>query len=87
MTILPSADIRQRYNEVAEVCKTTKEPVYLTKNGQGDLVVLDIEVFEKMKQEIAFREMILQAHASYLAGEKTHSLDETFAMMDEAVKG
>lgn len=87
MTILPSADIRQRYNEVAEICKTTKEPVYLTKNGQGDLVVLDIEVFEKMQQEISLKETILQAHASYLAGEKTHTIEETFAMMDGVIKG
>ncbi|MBE6135130.1 MAG: type II toxin-antitoxin system Phd/YefM family antitoxin [Erysipelotrichaceae bacterium] len=87
MTILPSAEIRQRYNEVAEICKTTKEPVYLTRNGQGDLVVMDIETFERMKQEIALKEMILQAHAAYLSGAKTHSLEETFAMIDEAVKG
>ncbi len=82
MIILPSAEIRQRYNEVAEICKTTKEPVYLTKNGQGDLVVMDIAAFEKMQQEIAFREAVLRAHASYLAGEKTHTVEETFAMID-----
>ena len=87
MIILPSANIRQHYNDVADICKTTKEPVYLTKNGEGELVVLDIEAFEKMKQEIAFREAILQAHASYLAGGKTHSLEETFKMMDSVVEG
>ncbi len=85
MTILPSAEIRQRYNEVAEICKTTMEPVYLTRNGQGDLVVMDIDAFERMKQEIALKELILQAHASLLAGEKTHSIEETFAMMNEIV--
>lgn len=85
MTILPSAEIRQRYNEVAEICKTTKEPVFLTKNGQGDLVVLDIDTYEKMRQEIALRELLLQSHAAYLSGEKTHSLEETFAMMDGIV--
>ena len=87
MIILPSADIRQHYNDVANICKTTKQPVYLTKNGEGELVVLDIDAFEKMKEEIAFREMILQAHASYLAGEKTHSVEETFAMMDSVIEG
>ena len=42
MTIRPSAAIRQNYNEIAEFCKRTGEPVYLTKNGEGDLVVMDI---------------------------------------------
>lgn len=86
MTILPSAEIRQRYNEVSEICKTTKEPVFLTKNGQGDLVVMDIATFEKMQQELTFRETVLRAHASFLAGEKTHSVEETFAMMNGLVK-
>ena len=37
MTIRPSAAIRQNYNEIAEFCKRTGEPDYLTKNGEGDL--------------------------------------------------
>ena len=37
MTIRPSAAIRQNYNEIAEFCKRTGEPVYLTKNGEGEI--------------------------------------------------
>jgi hypothetical protein len=36
MQINPSASIRQNYNEIAALCKTSGEPVYLTKNGEGD---------------------------------------------------
>lgn len=36
MTIRPSAAIRQNYNEIAEFCKKSGEPVYLTKNGGGE---------------------------------------------------
>ena len=39
MNIRPSAAIRQNYNEIAEQCRKTAEPVFLTKNGEGDLVV------------------------------------------------
>ena len=39
--------IRQNYNEIANLCRETGEPVYLTKNGEGDLVVLDIEAFTR----------------------------------------
>ncbi len=35
MNIKPSAAIRQNYNEIAELCRSTGEPVYLTKNGVG----------------------------------------------------
>ena len=43
MIIRPSATIRQNYNEIADMCRKTAEPVFLTKNGEGDLVVMDIE--------------------------------------------
>ena len=42
MNIRPSAAIRQNYTEIAELCRKTAEPVFLTKNGEGDLVVMDI---------------------------------------------
>jgi len=45
MQIKPSASIRQNYNEIAALCKSSGEPVYLTKNGEGDLVVMDIKAF------------------------------------------
>ena len=50
MTIYPSAKIRQNYNEISKECKKTKEPIYLTKNGEGDLVVMDIEAFNQREK-------------------------------------
>ena len=44
MNIRPSASIRQNYNEISELCKKSGEPVYLTKNGEGDLVVVKKQV-------------------------------------------
>ena len=40
MNIKPSSAIRKNYNEISTLCKESGEPVYLTKNGEGDLVVL-----------------------------------------------
>ena len=42
MQIKPSAAIRQNYNEIADLCRKCAEPIFLTKNGEGDLVVMDI---------------------------------------------
>ena len=46
--ILPSSDLRNKYNEISETCHKTGKPIYITKNGKGDLAVLDIDVFEYM---------------------------------------
>jgi len=55
MLIKPSAAIRQNYNEISELCKKTKEPVYLTKNGEGDLVVMDIDSFNRREKMLKLR--------------------------------
>lgn len=46
-TIRPSSDLRNKYNEISEFCHKYSEPVYITKNGQGDLVVMSIETYER----------------------------------------
>jgi hypothetical protein len=40
--IRPSADLRNNYNEISEFCHKYTEPVFITKNGQGDLAVLQL---------------------------------------------
>ncbi len=47
-TIRPSSDLRNNYNEISEFCHKYSEPVYITKNGQGDLAVMSIETYEKL---------------------------------------
>ena len=45
-TIRPSADLRNKYNEISEFCHVYSEPVFITKNGTGDLAVMSIETYE-----------------------------------------
>lgn len=47
-SIRPSSDLRNKYNEISEFCHKYSEPVYITKNGQGDLAVMSIETFERL---------------------------------------
>ncbi|MFI3228300.1 MAG: type II toxin-antitoxin system prevent-host-death family antitoxin [Clostridia bacterium] len=47
-TIRPSADLRNNYNQISEICHKYSEPVFITKNGKGDLAVLSIETYEKL---------------------------------------
>ena len=53
-SIRPSSDLRNSYNEISEFCHKYKEPVYITKNGHGDLAVMSIDTFEQLlgKQEL-----------------------------------
>lgn len=46
--IRPSSDLRNKYIEISEFCHKYNEPIYITKNGQGDLAVMSIETYEKI---------------------------------------
>lgn len=58
--IKPSAAIRQNYTEIANLCKETGEPVFLTKNGEGDLVVMDIAAFDQREKQLELRERLIE---------------------------
>lgn len=47
-TIRSSADLRNSYNEISNFCHNYSEPVFITKNGKGDLAVMSIEAYENL---------------------------------------
>lgn len=47
-TIRPSSDLRNKYNEISDFCNQFNEPVFITKNGTGDLVVLSNTEYERL---------------------------------------
>lgn len=49
--IRPCADLRNNYNEISKICHKTKEPIYITKNGSNDLVILSNEAYEAMEKQ------------------------------------
>ncbi|MDF2910841.1 MAG: prevent-host-death family protein [Sporolactobacillus laevolacticus] len=84
--IKPSASIRKNYNEIAELCRESGEPVYLTKNGEGDLVVMDIEAFIKRESMLRLREHLVAAEEDRLHGKQGYTIDETASFMRNAVQ-
>jgi PHD/YefM family antitoxin component YafN of YafNO toxin-antitoxin module len=85
MNIKPSAAIRKNYNEISTLCKTTKEPVFLTKNGEGDLVVMDIDTYSQRERMLKLREQLVAVEEDRLAGKKGFSIGELDEMMKKAI--
>lgn len=52
-TIRPISDLRNSANEISDFCRQTREPVYITRNGTGDMVVLSMEEYERQRALIA----------------------------------
>lgn len=85
MYIRPSAAIRQNYNEIADMCKKTAEPVFLTKNGEGDLVAMDIEIFNRREKMLKLKEELITVEEDRLAGRSGCTLDELDAYLDDVI--
>lgn len=83
MKIKPSAAIRKNYNDIATLCKESGEPVYLTKNGEGDLVIMDIEAFEKRENMLKLREKLVAVEEDRINGKTGYSIDETISLMQQ----
>jgi len=85
LKIKPSAAIRKNYNEISYLCKESGEPEYLTKNGEGDLVVMDIEAFSRREKMLKLREHLVAVEEERLNGRKGYSIDETMTAMEDVM--
>lgn len=77
-TIRPSSDLRNRYNEISDFCNTYNEPVFITKNGTGDLVVLSNSEYERLCG-LAELHRMLDAGLDDIRAGRVRSADEVFS--------
>ena len=77
MVIKPSTCLRNEYNDIAEFCKTENQPVFLTKNGEGDLVVMSMEAYESLRRSNEIDKAITQYEsdiANHVQGKDVRTL-------------
>ncbi len=86
MQIKPSAAIRQNYNEIANLCIESAEPVFLTKNGEGHLVVMDIETYNRREKMLCLREELIAVEEDRVAGRTGCSADELDSYLDDIIE-
>lgn len=60
--VISSTVLRNSYNEVSERCKNSTEPLFVTKNGKGDLAIMGIDSYEHLSARIEFYEFLMQGH-------------------------
>lgn len=87
MQIKPSAVLRQNYNEISDLCKSINEPIYITKNGEGDLVVTSIETFTRREKMLDLRERLISIEEARLMGQTGCSLEEFKTLIGNVLDG
>ena len=87
MIIKASAALRNDYAAISNLAKETKEPIYITKNGEGDLVLMSIEAFEKREQMLQLRAKVLQAEQERIEGAETLNVSQARERLRERLNG
>lgn len=71
--IRPSVDLRNNYSEISEICHKYTEPVFITKNGKGDLAVMSIETYEYLTGKMELYSLIDEGLTDLKEGRVTKS--------------
>ena len=82
--IRPSADLRNRYAEIAKTCRETRKPVYITVNGRGDTVLLGIAEYEQMKSELELLKTLAEAEEDVAQG-RVAPVEDTFSSIRQSL--
>ncbi|NLB79853.1 MAG: type II toxin-antitoxin system Phd/YefM family antitoxin [Clostridiaceae bacterium] len=74
--IRPISDLRNNFTEISRIVHDEGEPVFLTKNGYGDMVVMSVEQFELFRQERRINDSLLQAQEEALVNPARYNFNE-----------
>ena len=86
MIIKTSTALRNDYGKISDLAHEEAEPIYITKNGEGDLVVMSIEAFEQREETLKLRAKLEAAEQARLAGAQVYTLEESRARLEEIYK-
>ena len=83
--IIPSADLRNNYTKISEECHKYNEPVFVTKNGKGDLVLMSMEAYDKLNAQAELFDLLQEGMADIEKG-NVHPADEVMNELRGLVK-
>lgn len=86
MMIRSATSLRNDYDGMVRLSKEKQEPIYLTRNGEGEMVFLPIDLWEKREAELSLLAELLRREQNRLAGSKTYSAEEILADVEELLR-
>ena len=86
MVIKSATALRNDYDGMVKLSKSKQEPIFLTRNGDGEMVFLPIELWERREAELDLLSELLRREQNRLAGAKTFGMEEMSAIAEDALR-
>lgn len=83
MIIKSATSLRNEYDKMVRLSKEKQEPIFLTRNGEGEMVFLPIELWEKRERELDLLSELLRRERNRLAGTRTSAPEDMRALAEE----
>ena len=85
--IKSSTDLRNKYNEISAFCHESREPIFITKNGQGDLAIMSIATFEMLNGKLELYRLLDEGRTAVKEGRKRPFADAVRDIKQEIADG
>ena len=82
--IRPSSDLRNKYNEISQFCHENGKPIYITKNGKGDLAVMSIATYEKLTEKFQLYNL-LETGLKAVENDKVKPFSEVVSKLEKEI--
>lgn len=86
MFIRSATALRNDYDGMVKLAKEKQQPIFLTRNGDGEMVFLPIEMWEQREAELDMLHTLLKREQNRQAGAKTFSMDEMKAVTEDVLR-
>ena len=83
--IKPISDLRNKSNEISKLARISNEPIFITKNGEGDLVVMSMSHYSKMQLKLDLLSKLSVAQDQRINGDKGRTLKQVMANIRENI--
>ena len=85
--IRPISDLRNSANEISDYCKATREPVFITRNGSGDMVIMSVDMYERREAQLELYAKLAEAEAAAAEGDRGVDFMEFAKKMRAGIHG
>ena len=84
--IKPISDLRNKAKEISELARNSDEPIFITKNGEGDLVVMSMAQYAKLQLKLDLFGKLSVAQAQRVAGDKGRTLSQVMKDLRKRIR-